>query len=114
MRRNEQEDHTMDGYLNLAQAMDESMVPAVGIVPRGWLLVGLIGLTPAFVSGNASPLELAIGMGGVILASRELTGGAGAGGYCLDAGCTAVSRGQTETDVGTFCIVFPNRRSGRP
>jgi len=27
---------------------------------------------------------------------------------------TTVSRGQTETDVGSFCIVFANRRSGRP
>ena len=38
MRRNQQEDHAMDGYLNLAQAMDESMVPVVGIisVARCW------------------------------------------------------------------------------
>ncbi|MGH8592170.1 MAG: ATP-binding cassette domain-containing protein, partial [Gammaproteobacteria bacterium] len=57
--------------------MDESMVPVVGIVPRGWLLVGLIGLTPAFVSGNASQLELAIGLGGMLLASRALTGVSG-------------------------------------
>jgi ATP-binding cassette, subfamily B, bacterial len=77
MRRNQQEDHTMDGYLNLAQAMDESMVPVVGIISRGWLLVGLIGLTPAFVSGNASQLELAIGLGGMLLASRALTGVSG-------------------------------------
>lgn len=76
-RRNEQEDHTMDGYLNLAQTMDEAMVPVVGAMARGWLLVGLIGLTPAFVSGNASQLELAIGLGGMLLASRALTGVSG-------------------------------------
>jgi ABC-type bacteriocin/lantibiotic exporter with double-glycine peptidase domain len=39
--------------------------------------VGLIGLAPAFVSGNASQLELAIGLGGMLLASRALTGVSG-------------------------------------
>ncbi len=39
-----------------------------GILPRGWLLVGFLGLVPAFVLGGHSMGELAVGIGGVILA----------------------------------------------
>jgi ATP-binding cassette subfamily B protein len=42
------------------------------ILPQGWLILGVIGLIPAFVSGHATPGALAIGLGGVLLASSAL------------------------------------------
>jgi hypothetical protein len=42
-------------------------------VPRGWLVVGLLGLASAFVSGTAGATGLAIALGGVLLAYRALS-----------------------------------------
>ena len=51
------EDEALERYLNSSKAMDNSTAALLAIVPRGWLVLGLLGLTPAFVSGNASPAE---------------------------------------------------------
>lgn len=40
----------------------------MALVPRGWLLLGLLGLTPAFLTGSDSPVALAVGLGGILLA----------------------------------------------
>src|SRR5205814_9723163 len=37
-----------------------------------WMVVGVAGLTPAFVSGNNTATELAVSLGGVLLAARAL------------------------------------------
>ena len=37
------------------------------VIPRGWLVLGLIGLAPAFVSQSA-PGSLAVAIGGILLA----------------------------------------------
>ncbi len=42
------------------------------LIPRGWLVVGLLGLAPAFIIGGADPAGLAIGLGGVILSFRAI------------------------------------------
>ena len=53
----------------------------LAVVPRGWILIGLVGLTPIFVSGQgaaASGPVLAIGLGGILLGFRafdKLTAG---------------------------------------
>jgi ATP-binding cassette subfamily B protein len=41
-------------------------------VARGWLLLGVAGLIPGFVSGSGSPVNLAISLGGILLALRAL------------------------------------------
>jgi len=59
--------------------MDRSALRLMVLVPRGWVILGFLGLAPAFVSGHASPASIAIGVGGVLSAywaSRKLTGGA--------------------------------------
>jgi ATP-binding cassette subfamily B protein len=43
-------------------------------MPRGWMLVGLLGLLPGFVSGTASSGALAVALGGMLLANRALAG----------------------------------------
>jgi ATP-binding cassette subfamily B protein len=52
--------------------MDQSAVVLLSIVPRGWLVLGLIGLAPAFISGARSPARIAISVGGILLAFRAL------------------------------------------
>ena len=42
----------------------------IAIVPRGWLIVGLLGLAPAFLRGVDSPGRIAIAVGGILLAYR--------------------------------------------
>ena len=83
-RRDAQDDLTMHDYLDASRAMDRSMVPAATVMPRGWMLVGLLGLLPGFVSGTASSGTLAVALGGMLLANRALSG--------ISGGLAALSR----------------------
>jgi ATP-binding cassette subfamily B protein len=71
-RWHEGEDQAMSGLLALARRMDHSAMWLGALIPRGWLVLGLIGLTPSFAMANTSPGLLAIALGGVILAFRAL------------------------------------------
>ncbi|MDC0722533.1 ABC transporter ATP-binding protein [Nannocystis bainbridge] len=44
----------------------------VALLPRGWLVLGLAALLPAFVTGSAPPATIAAAIGGVLLAQRGL------------------------------------------
>jgi ATP-binding cassette subfamily B protein len=66
------------------RAMDCAIVPVLSIIPRGWLILGMAGLAPAFVSGSASPASLAVGLSGILLAGRALSG--------ISGGLAALSR----------------------
>ncbi|WAS94165.1 ATP-binding cassette domain-containing protein [Nannocystis punicea] len=44
----------------------------VALLPRGWLVLGLAALLPAFVTGSAPPATVAAAIGGVLLAQRGL------------------------------------------
>ena len=83
-RRQAQDDQTMGSYLAASKAMDHAILPAVALLPRGWMLVALLGLAPAFVQGDATPAAFAIGLGGMLLANRALSG--------ISAGIAALSR----------------------
>jgi ATP-binding cassette subfamily B protein len=73
-RRDEQEDRALKDYLNTSKAMDNAIAPMVGGLARGWILLALIGLAPAFVTGTATPGSLAIALGGMLLANRAMGG----------------------------------------
>lgn len=73
-RRDLHEDRTMKGYVGLSRSMDRSVIPFVAGVPSGWMLLGIAGLAPAFVTGGGSSVDLAIGLGGILLANRAFTG----------------------------------------
>jgi ATP-binding cassette subfamily B protein len=73
-RRDAGEDQAMRDYATQSRQMDRAAVPVVALVPAGWLLLGLIGLAPAFVNGTGTAIGLAIGFGGVLLAGRALSG----------------------------------------
>jgi ATP-binding cassette subfamily B protein len=64
------EDQALEKYLQSSKAMDASTARLIALVPRGWLVLGLLGLTPALVYGNASPDRIAIAVGGTLLAYR--------------------------------------------
>jgi ATP-binding cassette subfamily B protein len=67
----EGEDETLARYLDLSVQMDRSAA-LLAAVPRGWMIVGLLGLAPAFVSGQVTLVRLAVGLGAVILVYRSL------------------------------------------
>jgi ATP-binding cassette subfamily B protein len=64
------EDEALEEYLRSSRAMDRSTARLVALVPRGWLILGLLGLVPAFVRGVDSPARVAIAVGGILLAYR--------------------------------------------
>jgi ATP-binding cassette subfamily B protein len=65
------EDEALASYLDRSAELDRRALALVVIVPRGWLLVGLCALAPAFVNG-ADPVALGTGIGGVVLAWLSL------------------------------------------
>jgi len=72
------EDRDLDRYIEISQALDRAALPLAAAIPRGWLLLGILALAPGFISGGASPAQLAVTVGGVLLAYRalkRLTGG---------------------------------------
>ena len=62
------EDAALARYLALARVMDRTAAGLLALVPRGWLLVGLLGFIPAFVTGRSAPPALAVSLGGLLLA----------------------------------------------
>jgi ATP-binding cassette subfamily B protein len=68
------EDQALEGYYGLSARMDHSAAWLMAFVPRGWMLVGLAGIAPAFIGGRGTPAGLAVALGGILLAFRALTG----------------------------------------
>ena len=64
------EDEALARYLESSKAMDNSTAALLAIIPRGWLVLGLVGLIPAYAAGVTSPSKIAIAVGGMLLAYR--------------------------------------------
>lgn len=62
------EDQELATYLTLSRRLDRIEALLTALIPRGWLLVGLLGLTPAVVAGRSTAATMAIGIGGILLA----------------------------------------------
>ncbi len=69
-RWHEGEDEALEQYLKSSRALDASTARLAARVPRGWLVVGLLGLAPAVVRGSATPAGIAVAVGGILLAYR--------------------------------------------
>lgn len=69
-RWHEAEDGALERYLDVSRGMDRAAAGVHALVPRGWLVLGLLGLVPALVWGRPSPAALAVSIGGVVLAYR--------------------------------------------
>lgn len=68
----EGEDHALNQYLGLSGELDRVAVLQEAFVPRGWLIVGILGIAPAFTSVSSSSATLAVAIGGVLLAQGAL------------------------------------------
>jgi len=69
------EDNALQNYLHLSGAMDSSAMTTVMGVSAGWVIIGLAGLVPAFVSDlNVSSTAIAISLGGIMFAQRAFSG----------------------------------------
>ena len=66
------EDASLDLYIDASVTMDRSATRLLALPPRGWVLAGLLGIVPGFVSANESPVLIAVSIGGVVLAYRAL------------------------------------------
>jgi ATP-binding cassette subfamily B protein len=64
------EDQALDRYLEVSGSMDRTAALLNALIPRGWLIVGFLGITPAFIPGSGSAASLAIGIGGILMAYR--------------------------------------------
>ena len=68
----DEEDQILAHYLWLSQKMDRISIQLNAIVKRGWLIWGLVGVASTFISSPTFSVELAITLGGIILASTAL------------------------------------------
>ena len=72
------EDRELDSYLESSRAVDRSMARLLALLPRGWLLLGIAALAPAFIGtgsvtdGAAGSALLAVSLGGVMLGYRAI------------------------------------------
>ncbi|MFL5540886.1 MAG: ATP-binding cassette domain-containing protein, partial [Longimicrobiaceae bacterium] len=69
-RWSERDDQALERYHARTRRMDRWEAVLEAGVPRGWFLVGLAALVPAFVSGSATGGGLAAGIGGVLIGYR--------------------------------------------
>lgn len=65
------DDARLASVLAAERSLNHHEALLVGLVPRGWLLVGVAALMPAFLAA-AAPATLAAAIGGVLLAQRGL------------------------------------------
>jgi len=65
------EDQALELYLDTSRSLDRSTTALIAIAPRGWLVLGLLGLVPAFVTGSTTG-KIAVAVGGMLLAYRAL------------------------------------------
>ncbi|XXX74929.1 ATP-binding cassette domain-containing protein [Sorangium sp. So ce134] len=68
------EDEALSQYLARSRELDRSQIEIGALMPRGWLIAGIAGLLPPFLAGSGSVAAYAVALGGVLLASRALTG----------------------------------------
>ncbi len=74
-RSNGGEDSALQNYLNVSGMMDWTAVTTTLGVSSGWVIVGLIGLVPAFVGNlEVSSTAIAISLGGILFAQRAFSG----------------------------------------
>ena len=66
----DEEDTTLERYIEASSRMDRAMVWLTAMAPRGWLLLAVVALSPSFITGSASVASLAVAVGGILLAFR--------------------------------------------
>jgi ATP-binding cassette subfamily B protein len=62
------EDQELAAYFASSHRLDLTSAWLSALIPRGWLLLGLLGLGPALLAGRVTAVSIAIGVGGTLLA----------------------------------------------
>lgn len=70
--RHRGEDEAMADYHAHSWALDGWSALLFGVVPFGWIAVGVLSLVPVWFQGGAALSRLAVGLGGVLLGFRAL------------------------------------------
>src|SRR3954471_18302011 len=73
-RREASEDLTVRDYLEVSRELDGAIVPIAAGAAGGSAILAPLGLAPAFVGGRGSRAEVAISLGGIVLAGRAFAG----------------------------------------
>lgn len=68
----DQEDQELEAYLRHSVGLDRVTASLGALLPRGWLVIGVLGLAPSVVAGEVTLVRVAIGLGGVLLTYRAL------------------------------------------
>lgn len=66
------EDERLDRYVSASEEMDRRGVQMATLAARGWRVVGILGLAPAFVLAEPDAPGMAVALGGVALAYAAL------------------------------------------
>jgi ATP-binding cassette subfamily B protein len=69
---NLEEDALLATYLERSRGLDRSNLALLALVSGGWLVAGVFALATAFTAGVTSPVELALGIGAVLLGQQAL------------------------------------------
>jgi ATP-binding cassette subfamily B protein len=70
----EEEDRELQGYLDRSRRLDRLMPRLEVFATRGWLLAAILALAPALLSGRASTPQVAVSLGGILLALQGFQG----------------------------------------
>ncbi len=68
----EDEDRALARYFADSEALDRSHTLIAAFLVRGWFLIGVFGLAPAFISNSAPSAAFAISVGGILVAGTAL------------------------------------------
>ncbi len=66
------EDQELESYFEHTKNMDQIGMVPIALSPRGWMILGLLGLAPSFIAGQTFTASLAVGFGGILLAYQGL------------------------------------------
>jgi len=70
--RHLREDRALTAYASASGELDHTLASLQALLPRGWLVLAVLGLVPAVVGGAASSAQLALALGGAVLAFAAL------------------------------------------
>ncbi len=62
------EDEVLDSYYGASRRIDYIGALLLGLIPRGWLIAGLVCVAPGIIAGQTSSSQTAIALGGILLA----------------------------------------------
>ncbi|MCI5180765.1 MAG: ABC transporter ATP-binding protein, partial [Candidatus Electrothrix sp. AW3_4] len=69
----DREEKILRGYVDISKKLDSVSVVIRGTTGRGWYLVGLIGILPAFLSSGDKTDLMAVSVAGILLAAQSLS-----------------------------------------